>query len=371
MDYGKEKQRVDTLISVIVPVYNVGKYLPRCIESILRQTYQNFELLLIDDGSPDRAGEICDSYAKKDERIRVVHKENAGVSSARNKGLDLARGEYISFIDADDWVREDYLEKLLAPMLKHDVQMVVGGMEFRNIDLRKSYILEQQLDVQTSSKDIMWEFFIEKSALSRGPCVKLYVKSIIEKYHIRFNQTITWGEDTIFLHEYWKKAGKIYIISDCLYYYNRLVLNSSTHRVHPHMANFRIAIYTSFRDLMDNSNLDDETKKQIVTRFKIPSFLDGIKEILSNKSNSIKKIEEFYNAFLPWDDDDGYGFEQYALIREKKIEELCASCKPKKRKWIKRLLLKLYYGIYIKIKIFYLERRRDGLKKFKQWRADS
>lgn len=370
MDYVKEKRSMDTLISVIVPVYNVEKYLPRCIESILRQTYQNFELLLIDDGSPDRAGKICDSYAKKDARIRVVHKENAGVSSARNKGLDLAKGEYIAFIDSDDWVREDYLEKLLAPMLKYDVQMVVGGTELRDIDFKKTYMPAQQLDLQTPDEDVAWEFFIEKPTLSRGPCFKLYVKSIIEKYHIRFNETITWGEDTIFLHEYWKKAGKIFIISDCLYYYNRLVSSSAMTRVHPKMADFRIAICASFRDLMDNSGLKDDAKKQIVTRFKLPYFLDGIKEICLTTPNPIEKIEEFYNAFLPWEDVDGYGFEQYALIKEKQLEELCERYKPKKRKWIKRLLLKLYYGSYVKVKGFYLERRRDGLKSFKQWRAD-
>ncbi len=96
-------------ISVIVPVYNVEQYLPRCIDSILAQTFTDFELLLIDDGSRDNSGKICDEYAEKDSRIRVFHKENGGVSSARNVGLDNTCGEYVSFIDSDDWIGPSFL----------------------------------------------------------------------------------------------------------------------------------------------------------------------------------------------------------------------------------------------------------------------
>ncbi|HJA50079.1 MAG TPA: glycosyltransferase, partial [Candidatus Fusicatenibacter intestinipullorum] len=91
-------------ISVIIPVYNVEKYLKRCLDSVINQTYKNLEIILIDDGSTDNSGKICDEYAQKDERIIVIHKENGGVSSARNKGLDICIGDYISFIDSDDWI---------------------------------------------------------------------------------------------------------------------------------------------------------------------------------------------------------------------------------------------------------------------------
>ncbi|OUQ56652.1 hypothetical protein B5E58_10530, partial [Tyzzerella sp. An114] len=91
-------------ISVIVPIYNVEKYLNRCVDSIINQTYKNLEIILVDDGSPDNCGKICDEYAKKDNRIKVVHKENGGVSSARNVGLNIATGDYIGFVDGDDWI---------------------------------------------------------------------------------------------------------------------------------------------------------------------------------------------------------------------------------------------------------------------------
>ena len=101
------------LISVIVPVYNAAEYLPRCIESILCQTHRNLDILLIDDGSTDGCGEVCDSYAREDSRIRVIHQQNSGVSTARNAGLDAARGDWIGFVDADDWIEPEMYETLL------------------------------------------------------------------------------------------------------------------------------------------------------------------------------------------------------------------------------------------------------------------
>ncbi len=100
------------LISIIIPVYNVEQYLHRCVDSVLNQTYKNLEIILVNDGSPDNCPFICDEYAKKDKRIIVVHKENGGLSSARNAGLEIVQGEYISFIDSDDWIHENYIEIL-------------------------------------------------------------------------------------------------------------------------------------------------------------------------------------------------------------------------------------------------------------------
>ncbi len=103
---------MDELISVIVPVYKVEDYLSRCVDSILSQTYRNIEVILVDDGSPDKCGEICDRYAQHDPRVRVIHKENGGLSDARNAGIEIAQGQYISFIDSDDWVHPEFLESL-------------------------------------------------------------------------------------------------------------------------------------------------------------------------------------------------------------------------------------------------------------------
>ena len=115
------------LISVIVPVYNVEAYLPRCVDYILAQTYKNLEIILVDDGTKDTSDKICDEYAAKDPRIKVIHKENGGLSSARNAGIDIARGEYFGFVDSDDWIEPEMYEQMLALARKHEVKLVCAG----------------------------------------------------------------------------------------------------------------------------------------------------------------------------------------------------------------------------------------------------
>ena len=114
-------------ISVIVPVYNVETYQARCVDSILNQSYANLEVILVDDGSKDASGSICDKYAEKDNRIRVIHKENGGLSSARNAGLDVACGEYITFVDSDDWIEPLAYGWMMEAMVRYDVKMVCAG----------------------------------------------------------------------------------------------------------------------------------------------------------------------------------------------------------------------------------------------------
>lgn len=115
------------LISVIVPVYNVEEFLPKCVDSLLQQTYRNLEIILVDDGTKDNSDKLCDDYARKDQRIRVIHKENGGLSSARNAGIDVACGEYLAFVDSDDWIEPQTYEWLLELALKYEVKLVCAG----------------------------------------------------------------------------------------------------------------------------------------------------------------------------------------------------------------------------------------------------
>ena len=117
------------LISVIVPVYKVEKYLERCVKSICAQTYQNLEIVLVDDGSPDQCGEMCDMFAKQDSRIRVVHKENGGLSDARNAGLDVMTGDYVGFVDSDDWIEPDMYQVLYERLIKEKAEISCCGMK--------------------------------------------------------------------------------------------------------------------------------------------------------------------------------------------------------------------------------------------------
>ena len=181
-------------ISVIVPVYNVEQYLCRCIDSILAQSFPDFELLLIDDGSKDRSGEICDEYAQKNERVRVFHKENGGVSSARNLGLDNAKGEWISFVDADDWVEEDYLSNMILS-IRDDIDIIVGGF-FPSGNEFPTKIME---DKRYSHLDM--NFFLSKylGDMEIGtPWAILFRSKVIVCNKLRFDEKIHFNEDSLF-----------------------------------------------------------------------------------------------------------------------------------------------------------------------------
>ena len=122
---------MNPLISLVIPVYNVEKYLDKCMESVLAQTYDNYEVILVDDGSTDNSGKMCDEYAERDSRVTVYHQKNSGVSVARNVGIENAKGEFISFIDSDDWVDESYLEKLVNAQIKYNADLTI--CEYTNV----------------------------------------------------------------------------------------------------------------------------------------------------------------------------------------------------------------------------------------------
>ena len=184
------------LYSVIIPVYNVEKNIGRCIESVLKQSCGDFELLLIDDGSSDRSWIICEKYQKKDPRIITIHQENQGVSIARNIGLDKARGKYIVFIDSDDFVESDLLYKLD----QFDVDLVLVGFSDYLKDKVTKVILDKNERWTIDSDEGIRKFLDKKSSVFVWG--KRYKKSIIDKYHIRFRSDMKFSEDIIFNNDY-------------------------------------------------------------------------------------------------------------------------------------------------------------------------
>ena len=201
-----------TKISVIVPVYNAEKYLHRCIDSILAQTFTDFELLLIDDGSKDNSGKICDEYAAKDSRIRVFHKKNGGVSDARNWGIDRAKGDYIVFVDSDDYVEDCYLQVL------HNER--VGELSVCSyIYETDKGISEEKLNdgVIVLEADILADIMMKCGFMV--PYCKLFNTNIIRDINLRFDSKINSGEDTLFVWTYILHIDKMTMSSKCAYHY--------------------------------------------------------------------------------------------------------------------------------------------------------
>ncbi|MCI2088604.1 MAG: glycosyltransferase family 2 protein [Prevotella sp.] len=182
---------MNPLISVIVPVYNVEKYIRQCIDSILSQTYTNFELILVDDGSKDKSGEICDEYAKKDSRIRVFHKTNGGVSSARNLALGKARGEWIAFVDSDDFVDKDYLTIVDVPK---GTDVVIKS--FKIIKEDGTLISEAKILNNTVQNDMEKYYYQYVNHRQNSLWHRLISKRLIGNN--RFNETVDIGEDFLF-----------------------------------------------------------------------------------------------------------------------------------------------------------------------------
>lgn len=209
-------------VSIIVPIYNVVKYLPKCLDSILAQTHQNLEILLIDDGSTDNSDTIADNYAKKDLRIKVVHQKNHGQSSARNTGLNLATGNYISFIDADDKIKPTFIADLLAPFSEPDTAIAVCGIHYKRLKVKTAedvYInpLRPRKKKETKKSYILRLLALDGRMYSSVN--KLYKADIAKT--LKFDESLNFAEDTKFVLDYLKKSkGEIKFVLKPLYVYN-------------------------------------------------------------------------------------------------------------------------------------------------------
>lgn len=233
-------------ISIIVPVYKVEKYLSKCIESILNQTLKNFELLLIDDGSPDNSGIICDEYALKDNRIKVIHKENGGVSSARNYGLNIAKGKYVGFVDADDWIEPDMYEKILSAIEDlDDNAFCICGIKVINEFGEEIRECEGNDVIYFNAEELITRLYSNFSPIRRVCWNKVFNKKIIDG--LRFDENLAYEEDTKFLLSYIKRINNVIYIQEGLYI--NLMREDSASR---NNANVKIAmesIYSQIEDL--------------------------------------------------------------------------------------------------------------------------
>ncbi len=212
------------MVSVIVPVYNVENYLHKCVQSILSQTFSDFEVILVDDGSRDQSGEICDFWARKDPRIRVIHKINEGLASARNAGMDISRGKYLCFIDSDDYVATELLEKTVSVMEEKNCDWCAWGMvkETESGELLER-ICHKSRELAIGPDGARMEFLLKyllNYRMGWEAWSHLYRGSILREHGIRFvSERKVMAEDLLFSFHYWLYAGSCVVLEDCLYHY--------------------------------------------------------------------------------------------------------------------------------------------------------
>lgn len=265
-------------VSIIVPIYNVEKFLDKLIMSLIRQTYKNLEIILVDDGSPDNSGAICDKYAQQDERIKVIHKENGGVSSARNCGIDISKGNYILFVDGDDWIEPDCVEYFVSLIKETDSDMAFSDKNFSTKDR-----------IQNSTDSIeMWS--AEKTiaaflypGIPIGCWNKIYKTDFIKKNNIRFTMRKS-GEGMHFIVTAAQRANKIGV-------------------GHRKVYNYRL----------DNEN-------SAVTKPNLDIGLYALKSINAIADELVLKTPKVMNA-VNWHKWKNHGFIQYQIIATSSLNE--------------------------------------------------
>ena len=255
------------LVSIIVPISKVEEYLDECVESIINQTYSNIEIILVDDGSPDRCPQLCDEWAKKDNRIKVIHKENGGVSSARNAGITLAKGDWIWFVDSDDSVEKDALADIINFAADNDL-----------------VIFDSKLNEQYIKDENFFSKYYFRYAFGFEPWNKLYRKSIIVDNDLRFDTEENVGEDLLFNITYYQYADK-YKFSTSKYYNYRVREDSAMQSNNEKRLEQQLRLYSKIYDIYKNK-LDEK----ILVQLFIMHLISGINQCGKQKKDSEKIV---------------------------------------------------------------------------------
>ena len=240
-------------ISVIVPVYNVEKYLPRTLNSIIKQTFTNWECILIDDGTPDNSGKICDDFAEKDSRFKVIHQKNAGVSRARNTGLDNATGKWITIIDGDDWIDAETLETALNN--SQNVDIVQWGY-YRSSETEDFMKFVYKSEFSLNSKD-------ESEPYGSHTCM-LIKRDFLNNNQLRYMTDLSMGEDLIFAYQCCLKAKSVKNLIDKAFYHYIQHADSTTHKITLPKIQSQINFVRKFEELFSDTPYSDAIKSRIL-----------------------------------------------------------------------------------------------------------
>lgn len=258
-------------ISMIIPVYNAEQYLKKCVDSVRAQTYGNLEIMLVDDGSTDGSGELCDAYAEKDERIRVVHKENGGLVSAWKAGVKECSGEYVSFLDSDDWIDPEMLSEMSVYLTGNDREMVISDYIIERDGGSQEYVWQKLAPGEYGRKEIEEKIFPcllgqEERYITISRCMKLISKRLISENGNYTDPAIIVGEDTTIMLPVLLDCQRIVAMDHKAYYHYLYVKESMVHKYNEKLTeNIRKLIQTTDRILKDKFTGDklEEQKKHL------------------------------------------------------------------------------------------------------------
>ena len=294
-------------VSIIIPVYNSDNYLYKLLNSVVNQTYKNIEIILINDGSTDNSDEICGVFALKDERIIYIKQANEGVSSARNKGIGIATGRYLVFIDSDDIPLKNYVEVLVNTIINKKVDLVYSSYRMiKNGDRYVDFVLNNELiDGVSLPKRI---YGITKE-LPNAPWGKIFDINIIRNHYIRFPIGVPYAEDSIFLYKYLSHVKSICSISDITYYYSFMDNNSAARKFYVNFYSYIKARYDAMLDCLNSfeiENINGVCEKEALYCFNtcishyMVNMKNGRKEQIKNAANTfgIQLFENQYAVYI-------------------------------------------------------------------------
>ena len=282
-------------VSIVVPVYRAENYLKQCVMSLLAQTYSNIEVILVDDGSPDKCPALCDAYASKDKRIQVIHKKNGGLSTARRAGIQSANGDYIAVVDSDDWLESDTIAECVEMALRNDADCVMFGYvkEYPQKSI-PSHLFDSDFsyEVPDSEKKIHRRIVGLMGSELKSPqridsistvCMKLYKSDVAKSGRIVSERLVGTSEDTIF-NLYALDGCKISYINKCFYHYRKSNAQSITSQYKSHLAEKWDVMYGIMQEYIDGSGRVDEYHTPFLNRVACGMIGLGLNEIGSTES---------------------------------------------------------------------------------------
>ena len=287
---------MNPLVSIVVPIYNIEDYLTICLDSIIKQTYKNIEILLIDDGSTDSSGNISDDYQKNDKRIIVKHNTNHGVSYSRNYGINLSKGSYLLFIDPDDYIDLDYVETLLKSFITENYDLVVCNIY---------NIFPNSIEINSINENLLSQNYYDDFYLLNGLRVsvfnKLFKSEIIKTFNIRFLENLSYAEDSLFNYEYAKYVRKYKYINRAMYYYCHIRNNSLSKKKGTDTFNNAIFLLKTEKSYLKQNNI--KNRELILTKSAITQI--GQFAILKDEKNLeyfsfYKRVQVIRNIVDNW-----------------------------------------------------------------------
>lgn len=331
-------------ISVIIPIYKVEKYLCQCLDSVINQTYKDLEIILIDDGSPDKCGMICDKYAAEDNRIKVIHKQNGGLSAARNDGIDVSSGKWIAFVDSDDWCELDYYEKMVSELGEMDVDIFFAGghfVEFPDRQLKRITEINPILyNKKNDATYLQMRVLVPKFKSSENinlysfgaPWDKLYNAEFIKGNNFKFDEKNKAWEDILFNFILFGSAEKTAVGSVCGYHY-RQIQTSIMKQYNPNRVEINNYFLREVYNWINKNNCCNQMLLDAVNARSISLFANLLKTYLLNKQNAMsysekkKKIEdakniEYYKKAINSKSDNYLSFGQKVLKRMLKCKSI-------------------------------------------------